>query len=95
MEVFNVGGDSHNYTKEIIVVEIVRIIPGAQVRYREDGSDQRDYRVSFEKIRSVLGFTPRYSVADSVSKLRNVIGWGLFSDVDERPSFYANQVICA
>jgi nucleoside-diphosphate-sugar epimerase len=95
MQVFNVGADTHNYTKEMIVDEIVHIIPQSRVRYREGGADPRNYRVSFEKIRSVLGFAPGHSVAESVGKLRNAIDWGLFSDVDERQAFYANQVILA
>lgn len=92
-QVFNVGGDAGNHTKRSIV-EIVRArIPGARVRYREHGSDSRNYRVDFSKIRATLGFEPRFRVADGVEELLAALARGEYADADARPNFHGNRQI--
>jgi len=61
-EVFNAGGDKNNFTKKMIVDEILKRIPGGKVNFGIQGSDPRNYRVSFNKIKQVLGFEPAFSV---------------------------------
>ena len=55
-QIFNVGSDSGNYTKDEIVELVGREVPGTQVVYKnlEFGGDMRDIRVSFRKIRETL-----------------------------------------
>ena len=68
-EVFNAGGDVNNATKQMIVDTILGKIPGGKVRFKEHGSDPRNYRVSFEKVKSVLGFEPKYTIQDGIDEL--------------------------
>jgi hypothetical protein len=68
-------------------------LPEATVRYQVGGSDPRDYQVDFGKIRRVLGFKTRHSVASGVEKLLAAIETGQFSDVEQRPLFYGNYRI--
>eukprot|EP00913_Durusdinium_trenchii_P005251 g4897.t1 len=68
-EVFNVGADENNYTKAMIIDEILSHIDG-KVSFVEKGSDPRNYRVSFAKIKNELGFEPRHSV-----KAFNITDW--------------------
>jgi nucleoside-diphosphate-sugar epimerase len=71
--VFNVGDTSENYQKKMIVEEIMKIIPDAKVKYVEKNEDPRDYRVSFEKIKKQLNFTPRYRVIDGIRQIKKAL----------------------
>ena len=48
-QVFNAGGEVNNFTKKMIVDEILNHVPNAKVRYQEHGNDPRNYRVNFKK----------------------------------------------
>jgi len=89
-QVFNAGGDVNNLTKQMIVDAIAEFLPGASVRYQEQGPDPRNYRVDFAKIRDRLGFEPRYTVRDGIRELIEALERGRFADVEARPNFYGN-----
>ena len=91
-EVFNVGSDENNYTKAMIIEEILKHIDG-DVRYVEKGSDPRNYRVSFRKIRDVLGFETRHSVRDYVPELIGAVQSGLYQRAEEIPGYYGNYQV--
>ena len=46
------------------------------------GEDPRDYRVSFDKIRSVVGFVARYRVAEGIDQISSLVRNGLIWDPD-------------
>jgi nucleoside-diphosphate-sugar epimerase len=92
-DVFNVGGDKNNYTKKMIVNEILKLLPESPVRYQENGSDPRNYRVNFEKIRSRLGFEVQYFVPDGIQETILALKNDLFADYDSRRDFYGNYTI--
>jgi nucleoside-diphosphate-sugar epimerase len=93
-EVFNVGASDENYTKRMVVEAVQDHLDGAgRVRFTEGGQDARNYRVSFEKIRSRLGYEPDHRVPESVGQLIEALRVGAFDDVEERPRFYANHTI--
>jgi nucleoside-diphosphate-sugar epimerase len=56
-EVFNVGDTEHNYRVREIAEIVGEIFPGCSVSFGAPSSDNRSYRVSFEKIRKHL---PRF-----------------------------------
>jgi nucleoside-diphosphate-sugar epimerase len=89
-EVFNAGGDSNNHTKQSIVDLVCARLPGRQVVYQDRGSDPRNYRVSFEKVRERLKFTPAYSVQDGIDEIIWALDNRLFDDVDARRNYYGN-----
>jgi nucleoside-diphosphate-sugar epimerase len=92
-EVFNAGGDVNNYTKQMIVDELRLRLPDAPVRFQEHGSDPRNYRVSFAKLRERLLFEPAITVPEGIDELLGALRAGLFRDVDARRSFYGNYEI--
>jgi nucleoside-diphosphate-sugar epimerase len=92
-EVFNAGGDVNNRTKQMIVDEIKRHLPGAKVRYKEHGSDPRNYRVDFSKIRKRLYFDPVSTVSDGIGELIAAMRQGLFEKADQFRNFYGNNEI--
>jgi nucleoside-diphosphate-sugar epimerase len=67
--VFNVGHSDENYRKLDLVGLIRERLPEADVRYVHRDEDPRDYRVSFERIRTELGFDPVMRVPDGVAEL--------------------------
>jgi len=81
-EVFNVGGDALNHTKVEIVDLVRRHVPGTEVEIKDltFGGDMRDIRVSFEKIRRVLGFEPTIGVEAGVVEVRDALADGLIRD---------------
>jgi nucleoside-diphosphate-sugar epimerase len=85
-EVFNVGGEANSFTKQAIVNEILCQVPEGKVKYQEHGSDPRNYRVSFEKIREQLGFSIQYSVGRGVEELLGALREGLFDNVESQRS---------
>ncbi|MBE9016331.1 NAD-dependent dehydratase [Chroococcidiopsis sp. CCALA 051] len=53
-QIFNVGDTAHNYQVREIAEIVAEAFPGCQVSFGDSGSDNRSYRVSFEKINSTL-----------------------------------------
>ena len=92
-EIFNVGDNGNNYTKQMIVEALLKNIRGGNVIYGKGGPDKRDYRVSFDKIFNLLGFKTRFSVEGSIKMLINAVRSGLFDDVEMRKNFYGNYTI--
>ena len=92
-EVFNAGGDENNFTKKMIVNEISKHIPNANYRYVENGSDPRNYRVSFEKVKNVVGFEPSYTVDMGIRELIDAMQMGFFNDVSSNREKYGNYII--
>jgi len=92
-DVFNAGGDNNNFTKRMIIEAIQKHIPDAPVAYQAHGSDPRNYRVDFKKIRDRLGFTPCFSVEDGIKELIRALDQNLFEDAETRANFYGNYEI--
>ncbi|OLL73590.1 UDP-glucose 4-epimerase [Pseudonocardia sp. Ae168_Ps1] len=91
-EVFNVGDADQQFTKRMIVDEVLKHVDGATVTYREGDTDPRNYRVAFDKISSTLGFRTRHTVQDYVGALTSAVQAGIFTDVragDPRCGNYA------
>lgn len=92
-EVFNAGGEANNATKQMIVDAILERIPDGKVRYNEHGNDPRNYRVSFEKVKNILGFVPKYTIEDGISELIEAINIHVFDNVNRNRNFHGNYEI--
>jgi nucleoside-diphosphate-sugar epimerase len=79
-EVFNVGRSGENYRKLDLVEEIQRQIPTGRVTYVRRDEDPRDYKVSFDKIRSELGFETLMTVPDGIAEVIQGLGAGDFPE---------------
>lgn len=83
-EVFNVGDSSENYQKKMIVEEIIKFLPDANIRYVEKQEDPRDYRVNFDKISRVLDFKITKTVPDGIVQILQVVRDGFITDPDSK-----------
>lgn len=81
--VFNVGDTSENYQKQMIVDEIKKQIPESKIKYVKKDEDPRDYRVSFEKIKTELGFEISKKVEDGVKQIKQVVQDGFINNPDD------------
>lgn len=68
-EIFNVGDNENNFTKQMIVDEILKFYPNGKVKYLEKGVDERNYIVDFSKVNSVLDFKPKYTIKKGIEEL--------------------------
>jgi nucleoside-diphosphate-sugar epimerase len=92
-EVFNVGANENNFTKRMIIEAIKKHVPDAIISYEKGGFDMRDYRVSFNKIHTTLGFKPDYLVPEAIEKIIQCVKAGLFADTEARKEFYGNYAV--
>ncbi|HEV3072081.1 MAG TPA: SDR family oxidoreductase [Solirubrobacteraceae bacterium] len=68
-KVFNAGRSGENYRKLDLVEEIGKQIPTGRVSYVQRSEDPRDYKVSFDKIRTELGFETLMTVPDGIGEI--------------------------
>jgi len=86
-QVFNLGTDKGNYTKDQIVNLVLKRLPETVVEYRDltFGGDMRDITVSFEKVKRVLGYETTLTVDDGIREVLHALKTGLIRNpLDER-----------
>lgn len=86
-EIYNLGTEDGNYTKDQIVALVLKRLPETVVEYKDltFGGDMRDITVSFEKIRTRLGFRATRTVDDGIREVLEALKSGLIrSPLDER-----------
>ncbi|ARV57709.1 NAD-dependent dehydratase [Nostocales cyanobacterium HT-58-2] len=77
-QIFNVGDTSNNYRVKEIAEIIAGIFPGCKLSFGDQGADNRSYRVSFEKINTILpGFKCDWNAQRGGQQL-----YDLFSQID-------------
>jgi nucleoside-diphosphate-sugar epimerase len=84
-QVFNLGSDKGNYTKNEIVSLVQRHVEGVKITHKDlsFGGDMRDITVSFARIRQELGFEPQISVEDGIREVRDALQLGLIKDATD------------
>lgn len=77
-QIFNVGDTSNNYRVKEIAEIIADIFKGCKLSFGDNGADNRSYRVSFEKINTVLpGFKCDWNAQRGAEQL-----YDLFQRID-------------
>lgn len=81
-QVYNLGSEDGNLTKDQVVMMILQRLPETVVRYKDMtfGGDMRDISVSFEKIRSELGYQSTLRVEDGVREVLNALRHDYFNN---------------
>jgi nucleoside-diphosphate-sugar epimerase len=78
--VFNVGRSGENYRKLDLVEEVRKQLGRGDVEYVHRDEDPRDYKVSFDRIREVLGFQTTMTVPGGVAEVISALDSGRFQD---------------
>lgn len=78
-QVYNLGTDSGNYTKDEIVNLVLKRLPETVVEHKDltFGGDMRDITVSFEKVKRELGYETTLTVDDGIRELVFALKSGL------------------
>jgi nucleoside-diphosphate-sugar epimerase len=82
-QVYNVGSDAENYQKKQLIEIILAYAAGSSVEYVHRDEDPRDYRVSFAKMRSELGFVAELTVAQGIAEVARLVRNGLLANYDD------------
>ncbi len=77
---FNVGSDEQNFTVGEVAEKVSGHVEGVRVEYSTNGGDPRSYRVSFERIRSTLGFRAQRTVDDAIEEVQTLLASGTVRD---------------
>jgi nucleoside-diphosphate-sugar epimerase len=78
--VFNVGRSGENYRKLDLVEEIRKLTDRGEVVFVHREEDPRDYKVSFDKIRSTLGFETEMTVPEGIAEVLEALEDSRFGD---------------
>ena len=75
-QIFNAGSPALNLQIRDVGEAIQRMIPGTAIDRIENNSDQRNYRVSFEKIQRALGFQCHRTLESGIAEICDTIRSG-------------------
>jgi len=81
-EIFNVGSDQQNYTIDQVGRVIHRQVPDSEIVHVGPDSDERDYRISFDKIRNQLSYFPEWTLAEGVQQVVEALESGEVEDYE-------------
>jgi nucleoside-diphosphate-sugar epimerase len=78
-QIYNLGTEKGNYTKDQIVEHVLKRMPETVVEYKDltFGGDMRDLSVSFAKIKRELGYEATLDIDDGVRELLFALKSGL------------------
>ncbi len=82
--VYNVGDTAQNYTKQMLVDELKKVIPEARIKYVKKDEDPRDYRVNSDKIKEELGFKISITVPEGIREIKEIVQTGLIQDPEDQ-----------
>jgi nucleoside-diphosphate-sugar epimerase len=81
-QIYNLGSESGNYTKDKIVELVLKRLPETTVTYKDMtfGGDMRDITVSYQKIKREIGFEAQLTAEDGIREVLHAIRSGLISN---------------
>lgn len=89
-QIFNAG--TENAQKKEIVQLVKKYIPTIVIKNKGGKVDNRDYRVSFEKLKKVLGISPARSIEEGVKEMVFAMENNIFTDpYDDRFNIWLNE----
>jgi nucleoside-diphosphate-sugar epimerase len=94
-QVYNLGTEDGNYTKDEIVGLVIKRLPETVVTYKDltFGGDIRDISISFEKIRGELGFTAEMTVDDGVREVVHTLRTGIIRNPQDEKYTNARFIV--
>jgi nucleoside-diphosphate-sugar epimerase len=91
-EIFNVGDYNLNHRLTEVSELVAGIVPHVEVAHVDNG-DQRNYRVSFDKIHSRLGFRTEITLEEGIRELYEWIKPNQTTDLSAAPQFNNQAMI--
>ncbi len=91
--IYNVGSNKNNFTKERIIQKIQRYINSDNISFVNKSSDFRNYKVDFSKMKKELGFVPKYSVEYGIKEIINSMKKKFFLNLKKSKDKFGNYTI--
>ena len=82
-EIFNIGSNAQNYTIDQVGEIIHREVPDSEIVHVGPDSDERDYRVRFDKARNQLTYLPNWTMAEGVRQVVAALESGEVEDYQD------------
>jgi len=85
-QVFNLGSETGNLSKDQIVQVILKRLPETDVNYKDltFGGDMRDFHISYKKIREQLGFETTKTIEDGVREVLQALRIGIIENPQDQ-----------
>ena len=85
-EIFNLGSENGNLSKDQIVQVILKRLPETTVNYKDltFGGDMRDFHVSYSKITKILGFKAEKTIEDGVREVLHALRYGIIDNPQDQ-----------
>ncbi len=93
LEIYNVGSNSNNFTKEQIIKKIKKYIKTNKINYVNKKSDYRNYKVNFNKMKKKLSFVPKYSVDYGIKEIIKAMKKRKYLKLNQSRDFFGNYKI--
>ena len=88
-QAFNVGSNEQNYQIFQLAEFIKNQYPHLEIKFMNSDSDDRSYKVNFDKISNVLGFKAKWDIPTGITQLYNAYNFYL-NDIED---FYNRKFI--
>ncbi|MCK5282656.1 MAG: NAD-dependent epimerase/dehydratase [Nanoarchaeota archaeon] len=88
-QVFNVGSSKQNYQIIQLGNLVKRKYPDINVNVKEGEVDKRDYKVSFDKIESEIGYSVKKTVEGAIDRIGDIV---VNSGIDYSENKYSNYL---
>ena len=72
-KIYNVGFNNQNFTKKHLLDKIIKYLPETKIKYVDDIVDNRNYKVSFDKLSTIFGNSPEIDVDNGIYELTKFI----------------------
>jgi len=94
-QVYNLGSEDGNFTKDEIVGLVIKRLPETVVTYKDltFGGVVHDVRVSFEKIHQALGFKAEQTVDDGIREVVNALRMGILRNPQDEKYTNARFIV--
>jgi len=78
-QIYNIGSNAGNMTKDEVVTLVLKRLPETHVIYKDltFGGDMRDISVSFDKVKQELNFSAQFSVDNGVREVLQALRLGM------------------
>tara|TARA_Y100000590_G_scaffold469618_1_gene658709 strand:+ start:3635 stop:4630 length:996 start_codon:yes stop_codon:yes gene_type:complete len=92
-DVYNVGSNRNNFTKEKLIKKIQKYIKIEKISYINKKSDYRNYKVNFTKMKKKLQFIPKYSIDYGIKEIIYAMKKKKYLKLNDSNDFFGNYKI--
>ena len=85
-QIFNLGSESGNLSKDQIVQAVLKRLPETRVNYKDltFGGDMRDFHISYKKVQDTLGFKTEKTVEDGIREVLYALRSGIIDNPQDQ-----------